>query len=144
MAAEAIEMLIELVREREFIYNAKYESHMDATMLANVWESTAKTMNVEGMDGEFIYRIQYVVNNQYRPSCAWCMSSACSFTFYNLDTGTNLVIAARQSIGVVTVHSVKLPSMSRDNIGSKSLRLSQAPYRYGMKKRIFIIRTIGA
>ena len=50
MAAEAIEMLIELVREREVIYNAKHESHMDATMLANVWESIAKTVNVEGMD----------------------------------------------------------------------------------------------
>ena len=66
--SEAIEMLIELVREQEFIYNAKHESHMDATMLANVWESIAKTVNVEGMDGWFIYRIQYVVNNQHRPS----------------------------------------------------------------------------
>ena len=38
-----------------------------------------------------------------------------------------------------------VPSMSRDDIGSKSFRLSQAPYRYGMKKRLlFIIRTIGA
>ena len=37
MAAEAIEMLTKLVREREFIYNAKLESHMDATTLANVW-----------------------------------------------------------------------------------------------------------
>ena len=79
MATEAIEMLIELVREREFIYNAKHESHMDGTMLANVWESIAKTVNVEGMDGEFIYRIQYALNNQHRPSCAGCMStsSAC-------------------------------------------------------------------
>ena len=51
MAAEAIEMLIELVREREFINNAKHESHMDATMLANVWESIAKTVNVKGIDG---------------------------------------------------------------------------------------------
>ena len=39
MAAEAIEMLIELVREREFIYNAKHESHRDARMLANVRQS---------------------------------------------------------------------------------------------------------
>ena len=51
MAAEAIEMLIELVREREFIYNAKHESHMDATMLANVWESIARIVNVKGIDG---------------------------------------------------------------------------------------------
>ena len=51
MAAEAIGVLIELVREQEFIYNAKHESHMNATMLANVWESIAKTVNVEGMDG---------------------------------------------------------------------------------------------
>ena len=51
MAAEAIEMLIELVREREFIYNAKHESHMDARMLANVWEGSAKTVNVQGTDG---------------------------------------------------------------------------------------------
>ena len=43
-------------------------------MLANVWESIAKTVNVEGMDGEFIYRIQYVVSSQHRPSCAGCMS----------------------------------------------------------------------
>ena len=79
MAPEAIEMLIELVREREFICNAKHERHMDATLLANVWESIAKTANVEGMDGWFIYRIQYVVNIQHRPSCAGCMStsSAC-------------------------------------------------------------------
>ena len=79
MAAEAIEMLIKLVREREFIYNAKHESHMDATMLANVWESIAKIVNVEGMDGEIICQIQYVVNNQHRPTCAGCMStsSAC-------------------------------------------------------------------
>ena len=79
MAAEAIEMLIKLVREREFIYNAKHDSHVVATMLANVWESIAKTVNVEGMDGWFIYRIRYVVNNQHRPSCAGCMStcSAC-------------------------------------------------------------------
>ena len=60
-------MLIELVREREFIYNAKHESHVDAMVLANVWWSIAKTVNAEGMDGEFIYRIQYVVNNQHRP-----------------------------------------------------------------------------
>ena len=95
-AAEAIEVLIELVREREFIYwrNAKHGSHMDATMLANVWESIAKTVNVIGMDGEFICRIQ-VVNNQHRPLSAWCMSSACSFTFFNLDTGTNIAIAAK-------------------------------------------------
>ena len=51
MAAEAIEMLIELLRERKFMYNAKHDSDMDATMLANVWESIAKTVNVEGMDG---------------------------------------------------------------------------------------------
>ena len=51
MAAEAIEMLIELVRERECTNNAKHESHMDATMLANVWESIAKTVNVKGTDG---------------------------------------------------------------------------------------------
>ena len=65
MAAEAIETSIELVREREFIYNAKHESHTDATTLANVWESIAKTVNVEGTDVEFMYRIQYAVNNQH-------------------------------------------------------------------------------
>ena len=47
-------------------------------------------------------------------------------------------------MGAITVYSVMVLSMSRDNIGSKSLRLFQAPYRYGIKKRIFIIRTIGA
>ena len=51
MVAEAIKMLIELVREQEFIYNAKHDSHMDATMLANVWERIVKTVNVEGMEG---------------------------------------------------------------------------------------------
>ena len=49
--AESVEVLVELVREQEFIYNALHESHMDATKVANTWDSISKALNVEGMDG---------------------------------------------------------------------------------------------
>ena len=49
--AESVEVLVELVREQEFIYNAQHESHMDATKVANAWDSISKALNVEGMDG---------------------------------------------------------------------------------------------
>ena len=47
--AESVEVLVELVREQEFIYNA--QRHMDATKVANAWDSISKALNVEGMDG---------------------------------------------------------------------------------------------
>ena len=40
--AESEELLVELVREQEFIYNVQHESHLNATKLANAWDSISK------------------------------------------------------------------------------------------------------
>ena len=46
------EKLINLVRQNSFIYDAENSSHMDAQKIYNFWESVAKAMNVEGIDGK--------------------------------------------------------------------------------------------
>ena len=40
------ERLIELVREREMLYNPAHESYKDAQMLKNIWNSIGKVLNV--------------------------------------------------------------------------------------------------
>ena len=65
MTAEAIEILIELVRELEFIYNAKHENHMDATMLANVWEICELPI----CELKFTQHLQSVIETIFRKKC---------------------------------------------------------------------------
>ena len=63
--------------------------------------------------------IDHVVNNQHRPSRSGCMSSACRFTFYNLSTGTNIIIACTQTYKIIiqTVETADFVSLPNDDQG---------------------------
>ena len=57
---EKEEMFIELVRQNQVLYDPRAVGHADYELCSNIWQSTARKMGVEGMNGEQAYSLVYV------------------------------------------------------------------------------------
>ena len=64
LSREQTEQLIELVRERPYLYDVRDPDHADSTMVANAWMAITEKMGLKD-GGEF-----------HGPSCIrpWCMN----------------------------------------------------------------------